>query len=93
MTKLIYGRNKQVQFKDKKEKEEAFNYLLSSDNIAFYHEKNKEKGAWGNEDRIHIKSEEGVPDSLKRMKTAGGPGLYGRINCKELVDELRSLKK
>jgi hypothetical protein len=90
MSKLCYGREKQVCFKDEKEKREAFEYMLTSTNVNInVHEDNQNQGAWASEDRIHFKNEEGVPDCLKRQMTAGRPGLYGRINCKELCDELQ----
>lgn len=91
MSQLIYGKNGQVRFNDESEKMEAIEYLLTSPNVDFdIHENNQEQGAWAPEDRIHFKKEEGVPESLKRMMTAGRPGLYGRINCKEFCDELRN---
>ena len=91
MSQLIYGKNGQVRFNDESEKREAIEYLLTSPNVDFdIHENNQEQGAWAPEDRIHFKKKEGVPESLKRMMTAGRPGLYGRINCKEFCDELRN---
>ena len=30
MSKLIYGRNQQIQFKDDKEKQEAIDYILNT---------------------------------------------------------------
>ncbi len=94
MSKLVYGAAGQVRFKNEKEKEEAFHYLLHSNNVDFnIHENNQNQGAWGPEDRIHFKKEEGVPECLKRQMTAGRSGLFGRINCKELCEELRQLKK
>ena len=93
MSKLIYGRNQQIQFKDDKEKQEAIDYILNTpSNVDFkIHEDNQNQGAWGPEERIHFKSEDGVPDCLKRLMTAGRPGLYGRINCKEFCEELRQI--
>ncbi len=94
MSKLIYGRKGQVRFNSEEEKKEAMEYILTSPNINFQvHENNQDQGAWGPEDRIHIKREEGVPESLKRIKTAGKQGIYGRINCKEFCEELREMAK
>lgn len=94
MGKLVYGKNGQVSFKDEKEKEEAFEYLLTSPNVDFdIHEENQLQGAWGPEDRIHFKSGQGIPESLLRNMTAGNGSVYGRINCKELCEELRKIKK
>lgn len=94
MSKLIYGKNNQVVFNNELEKKEAFEYLINSENVDIYvHEDNQNQGAWTSEERIHFKKEEGIPDCLKRQITAGRPGLYGRINCKELCDELRALRK
>ena len=77
MGKLVFGKNGQVHFNNENEK----------------HEDNQEQGAWVPEERIHFKSEDGVPDCLKRLMTAGRPGLYGRINCKEFCEELRKEAK
>ena len=89
--KLVLGKEKQVVFKNIEEKREAFSYMLTSDNVNFnIHEPNDKQGAWGPEDRIHFKKEEGIPECLKRQMTAGrGADLFGRINCKELCEELR----
>ena len=93
MSKLIYGKERQVGFNSEAEKQEAFDYMLSSDNVEFVYEKNQEQGAWGPEKRIHFRSEVGVPECLKGNMTAGRPpGLYGRINCGELYDELMALR-
>ena len=84
MGKLVFGKNGQVHFNNENEKQEAIEYLLTSDNVDFdVHEDNQEQGAWGPEERIH----------LKRLMTAGRPGLYGRINCKEFCEELRKEAK
>ena len=93
MSKLIYGRNQQIQFKDDKEKQEAIDYILNTpSNVDFkIHEDNKNQGAWGPEERIHFYSEEGVPEWLERQMTAGRGDLYGRINCKEFCEELRQI--
>lgn len=73
-------------------KKEAFKYLLTSSNVEFVHEDNQNQGAWGPEERIHFKSEQGIPDCLKRQLTAGNGSIYGRINCKELCEELSTTK-
>lgn len=92
MSKLVYGENGQVSFFSEEEKREAIDYILNSPNVDFnIHENNQDQGAWGPEDRIHFKREEGVPECLKRNMTAGRPGLYGRINCKEFCEELRQI--
>ena len=92
MSKLVYGENGQVRFFSEEEKREAIDYILNSPNVDFnIHENNQDQGAWGPEDRIHFKREEGVPECLKRNMTAGRPGLYGRINCKEFCEELRQI--
>ena len=83
MSKLIYGKNGQVSFKNEEEKQKAFDYLLTSDNVnVFVHEDNQNQGAWASEERIYFFREEGVPECLKRNMTAGNGSLYGRINCK-----------
>jgi len=92
MSKLEYGKNGQVRFNNEVEKQEAFRYLLTSDNVKFVHEDNQDQGAWAPEERIHFISEQGVPECLKRNMTAGNGSLYGRINCKELCDEIGARK-
>ena len=92
MSKLVYGENGQVRFFSEEEKREAIEYILTSPNVDFnIHENNQNQGAWGPEDRIHFKREEDVPECLKRNMTAGRPGLYGRINCREFCEELRQI--
>ena len=92
MSKLVYGENGQVRFFSEEEKRDAIDYILNSPNVDFnIHENNQDQGAWGPEDRIHFKREEGVPECLKRNMTAGRPGLYGRINCKEFCEEIRKM--
>ena len=92
ISNLVYGENGQVRFFSEEEKREAIDYILNSPNVDFnIHENNQDQGAWGPEDRIHFKREEGVPECLKRNMTAGRPGLYGRINCKEFCEELRQI--
>lgn len=95
MSKLIYGRNQQVQFFSEEEKKEAIDYILNNpENVDFnIHEHNEQQGAWAPEDRIHFKSEEGVPYCLKRQMTAGRGDMYGRINCKEFCEEIREIAK
>lgn len=91
MSKLSFGKKGQVHFDNENEKIEAIEYLLTSPNVDFdVHEDNQNQGAWGPEERIHFKSEEGIPKSLKKLMTAGRTGLYGRINCKEFCEELRA---
>lgn len=92
MSKLTYGRKKQVRFENEAEKKEAIEYILNSPNVNFrVHEDNQEQGAWGPEERIHFKKEDGVPECLKKIMTAGDWSNYGRINCKEFCEELRSI--
>jgi hypothetical protein len=93
MSKLIYGKQGQVRFNSEAEKMEAFRYLLTSPNVEFVHEDNQEQGAWAPEERIHFRSGYGVPECLIRNMTAGNGSLYGRINCKELCDELRAMMR
>lgn len=94
MSKLVYGKYGQVYFDSEKEKQIAIKYILTSSNVNFYvHENNQNQGAWGPEDRIHFKSEIGVPNCLKKIMTAGNGSNYGRINCKEFCEELRDIAK
>ena len=94
MSKLVYGKNNQLSFKNEDEKKIAIEYILNSSNVDFnIHENNQNQGAWGPEDRIHFKNEQGVPECLKRNMTAGNGSLYGRINCKEFCEEIRAEAK
>jgi len=90
MSNLVFGKNEQVSFDSEEELRIAVDYILNSDNVNFeIHEDNQNQGAWGPEERIHFRSEIGVPDCLKRNMTAGRPGLYGRINCREFCELIR----
>ena len=81
MGKLVFGKNGQVHFNNENEKQEAIEYLLTSDNVDFdVHEDNQEQGAWGPEERIHFKSEDGVPDCLKRLIQ------FVTLNCQDRFD-------
>lgn len=93
MTKLVYGKTQQVKFLNEEEKKEAFDYLINSEDVEFYHEQNQEQGAWAPEKRIHFYSEVDVPVGLTRNWTAGrGARLKARINCGELYDEVLPLR-
>ena len=92
MSKLVYGRNGQVRFQSEQEKADAIDYLVNSSNVTLHHEDNQNQGAWGSEQRFHFEREEGIPESLKRNMTAGRGSMYGRINCKELYDEIKKLR-
>ena len=47
MGKLVFGKNGQVHFNNENEKQEAIEYLLTSDNVDFdVHEDNQEQGAY-----------------------------------------------
>lgn len=91
MSKLKYGIKKQVHFDSEADKQIAFDYLLdpNNTNISFKHENNQNQGAWSSEDRIHFFSRDGVPDCLLNNMTAGVSNIAGRINCKELIDDLK----
>lgn len=88
---LVFGKNQQVKFNTEEELEEAIYYLKTSSNIEFVHENNQDQGAWGPEDRIHFFTEDGIPECLKRQLTKGNGTLYGRINCKEFCEYIKSL--
>lgn len=91
MSNLVFGKNGQVRFNSEEELRIAIEYILSSDNADFnIHGDNQNQGAWASEERIHFKSERGVPECLKRNMTAGKAGSYGRINCKEFCDMVRA---
>lgn len=91
MSKLVFGKNGQVRFNSEEELRTAVDYILNSSNVEFdIHEDNQNQGAWAPEERIHFEEESGVPDCLKRNMTAGRPGLYGRINCGEFCELVRT---
>ncbi len=92
MEQLVFGLNGQVHFNSVKERDEAVEYIKNNpDNVDYHvHEDNQNQGARGPEDRIHFKHEDGVPQCLKDIMTAGRPGIWGRINCKEFVDYIKS---
>lgn len=92
MEKLVFGKNGQVHFDSVEERDEAVEYIKNNPENVDYnvHEDNQNQGAWGSEDRIHFRSEVGVPDCLRRIMTAGNDSVYGRINCKEFVDYIKS---
>lgn len=88
----VFGRNGQVQFNSEEELRIAVDYIINNlnNNVLLVHEDNQDQGAWGPEERIHFQNEEGIPNCLKRNMTAGRPGLYGRINCKEFCEYIRN---
>lgn len=92
MEQLVFGKEGQVHFNSVEERDEAVEYIKNHpDNVDYnVHEDNQNQGAWGPEERIHFKNEDGVPECLKRIMTAGNGSLYGRINCKEFVDYINS---
>lgn len=92
MTKLVYGKDRQVRFLNKAEKQEAFDYLINSPDVEFRVEENQDSGAWAREKRIHFHSDVGVPAGLVRNFTAGRGGIVARINCAELYDEVFPLR-
>lgn len=94
MTKLVYGKNQQVQFNDEQEKAVAFDYLVTSPDVEFYEEQNQDQGAWASEKRIRFLNDEGVPEGLVRNWTKGTGGrVVARINCGELYDEVLPLRE
>lgn len=91
MSKLVYGKNRQVWFNTEEEKQIAIDYILNSENVDFsIHENNQNQGAWGPEERIHFYSDRDVPECLLRIMTAGKGGIFGRINCKEFCEDIRA---
>lgn len=92
MSKLVFGKNGQVRFNSEEELRIAVDYIVNSSNVDFdIHEDNQNQGAWGPEDRIHFRSEVGVPECLRRIMTAGDRSNYGGINCKEFCEEIRKI--
>lgn len=89
MTKLVYGKNRQVIFENELEKQEAIRYLRESKNVTHADEQNQNQGAWANEKRFMIISNDPkMPIGVRKNLTAGNHSCYGRINCGELFDEI-----
>ncbi|WP_421355050.1 hypothetical protein ACOKGD_11810 [Microbacterium phosphatis] len=82
-----------MEFLSEAEKQEAFDYLITSTDIEFRHEPNHESGAWASEKRMLFYSVDGVPAGLVRNWTAGVGRVVGRINCGELYDEVFPLRE
>ncbi len=94
MSQLVFGKNGQVRFNSEEELKEAVDYILNSPNVDYtVHEPNDLRGAWGPEDRIHFREKDNIPECLLRNMTAGNGSLFGRINCKEFVEYLKSQTK
>lgn len=92
MSKLVYGKNGQVRFNSLLEKQEAMEYLATSEDIKFRHENNEEQGAWASEKRILFYKKDGVPAGLVRNWSAGTGKILGRINAADLYDEVLQLR-
>ena len=92
MSKLVFGKNGQVRFNSEEELRIAVDYIVNSSNVDFdIHEDDQNQGAWGPENRIHFRSEVGVPECLRRIMTAGDRSNYGGINCKEFCERIRKI--
>ena len=92
MSKLVFGKNGQVRFNSEEELRIAVDYIVNSSNVDFdIHEDDQNQGAWGPENRIHFRSEVGVPECLRRIMTAGDRSNYGGINCKEFFEGIRKI--
>ena len=92
MSKLVFGKNGQVRFNSEEELRIAVDYIVNSSNVDFdIHEDDQNQGAWGPENRIHFRSEVGVPECLRRIMTAGDRSNYGGLNCKEFCEGIRKI--
>ena len=87
MTKLKYGAQGQVSFRNVHEYYFALGFLANTKNAELCWENNEEQGAWGSEGRIlcHVPEKE-FPQFFRF--TAGRGNIYARINCNEYVGTL-----
>lgn len=79
---LVYGKKKQLQFKDEDDLAYCLGYLTKDNFFILKWEWNSEQNAWGNEGRIHVlETSSSYPNSLARAHTKGVGRVLYRINC------------
>lgn len=89
--KLIYGKDKQVVFKNENDYYFALGVLASGKYTSLHWEYNEEQGAWGSEGRIHCHGDlSKFPSSFFKITTGKG-SITGRINCNDYVKQLVEL--
>lgn len=89
---LVYGKKKQLQFKDEDDLAYCLGYLTKTNFFVFKWEFNSEQNAWGNEGRIHVlKTSPSYPASLAKAHTKGNGGILHRINCNTFYALLQQL--
>ena len=88
MTKLIFGKNQQIQFASDNEFFEALGFLSKNDGTTSIHwEHNENQGAWGIEGRIHCyQNIVRFPAYFSNAFTAGVNNIVHRINCNEYIE-------
>lgn len=87
MVKLVYGSQKQVEFKTLSDYYFAMGFIANSHNAEIRWENNEDQGAWGSEGRIHCLVPQSYFPQFFRF-TAGRGNVYARINCNEYVANL-----
>lgn len=87
MSKICFGKENQVCFRDWHEYYFALGFLANSNNAEIRWEHNENQGAWGSEGRIHcLVPCERFPQNFNF--TAGRGSVYARINCNDYVKAL-----
>lgn len=90
MTRLMYGRNRQINFINLAEKYSFIGYLTNHDAFLQW-EHNEQQGAWGSEGRIAFTSDH-VQQHFPNLGYTAGVGNYtSRLNCNDFVQELFQL--
>lgn len=87
MAKLVYGSQRQVEFKTLSDYYFAMGFIANSHNAELRWENNEDQGAWGSEGRIHCLVPQSYFPQFFRF-TAGRGNVYARINCNEYVANL-----
>ncbi len=84
-----FGTQNQMRFADDHEFFQFLGYLAKSDgSSSLVWEHNEEQGAWASEGRIQLFKQLPRPWNVKI--TAGVGNIYGRINCNQFIQYIRT---
>lgn len=84
-----FGKQNQMRFADDHEFFQFLGYLAKSDgSSSLVWEHNEEQGAWASEGRIQLFKP--LPIAWNVRITAGVGNIYGRINCNQFIECIRS---
>jgi hypothetical protein len=84
-----FGSQNQMAFTDDREFFQFLGYLAKSDgSTSLVWEHNEEQGAWASEGRIQLFKP--LPKQWNVKVTAGVGNIYGRINCNQFIEYIRS---